>query len=271
MLQRRTGTPRRGAATQRTIAGQQSRPVLTRALAVIEAIAGVKQPVALVDLARRVALPPATVYRLCQRLEEDGYIVREGGSRRYAPGARLMRLGIAIMRAGGASSVRHDVLKALVERIGETCNLTMLAGSDVLYLDRVETRWPLRLSLEPGSRVPLHCTASGKLFLAFLPKPARNTLLDALPMPAHTPRSLTDRLSLERDLNRIARRGYSTDDEEFLAGLIAVAVPVTDSSGTVIAAVACHAPVARLNLKSAVAAVPLLTAAAAKISATFVE
>ena len=263
------GSRRKQLAEQRSEAGRHSRPAVTRALGLLEALAAIEGPASLIELARHLDVPQATAFRLCQRLEDEGYLVREGGTRKYAVSARLTRLGIGILRSTGPMSARHAILADLVEGVGETCNLTALAGAEVLYLDRVETRWPLRLMLEPGSRVPMHCTASGKLLLASLPKPTRQQILKTLMLTPNTANSITNRADLDRELQRIARRGYSTDNEEFLAGLIAVAVPIKDERGRTFAAVACHAPVARLDLKSAIALVPALQTAAAKLAKTF--
>lgn len=254
---------------QRSDAGRRSRPAVTRALQVLEALAATDGPASLTDVAKVLDLPQATAFRLCQRLEDEGYLTRDGSTRKYTIGARLMRLGLDIVRRSGALSSRHKILSELVDAIGETCNLTTLVGTEVLYLDRVETRWPLRLALEPGSRVPLHCTSSGKLLLASLPKPARQQLVKSLTLTANTPNTLTNRGDLERELQRIARRGFSTDNEEFLVGLIAVAVPIKDRRGKTFAAVACHAPIARLSLKEATALAPVLQAAAAKLAQSF--
>ena len=260
--------PRRGFAQQKE-AGQRNRPAVGRSLQILEAMAALDGPASLADLTRALDLPQATTFRLCQRLEEDGYIVRDGGTRKFTIGARLMRLGLDIIRNSGPLSIRRKILSDLVETVGETCNLTTLAGTEVLYLDRVETRWPLRLSLEPGSRVPLHCTSSGKLLLASLPKPRQQQFLKALTLTANTPSTITDATELNRELQRIARRGFSTDNEEFLVGLVAVAVPVKDSGGKTCAAIACHAPVSRLSMKDAIALAPVLKAAAAKLGQTF--
>lgn len=242
---------------------------MARTLALIAAAAAIGRPASLNELAGAVEMPTATAFRLCQRLEESGYLVRETGSRRYTLGVLLMRLGLDIVRASGPLSARHAIMAELVEQIGETCNLTTLAGTDVLYLDRVETRWPLRLALEPGSRVPIHCTASGKLFLAFMPEELRESILAALPLVAHTDNTIVDARELRRDLQRIVKRGYSTDNEEFLAGLVAVAVPVRDRKGVVFAAVATHSPAARMDLRQLTAELPRLTATAARLARTF--
>src|SRR5690606_27382520 len=104
---------------------------------------------------------------------------------------------------------RHRILESVVEEIGETVNCTMLDGSDVVYLDRVETAWPLRLHLQPGSRVPLHCTASGKLFLAHLTKRARDKLVGAGPLLRYTEHTITDPLKFEKELARIRKDDWS--------------------------------------------------------------
>ena len=254
---------------QREEAGQQPRPVLTRALNVLETVAGTNGAMALTEIAAQLSLPQATAFRLCQRLETDGYLVRTNGSRKYSIGARLMRLGLDIVRIGGPTSRRHKILQELVEEIGETCNLTALANTEVVYLDRVETRWPLRLALEPGSRVPLHCTSSGKLFLAFMPPQVQAKMLKTMKLIALTPKTIVDPADLAKELKKIVRAGFSTDNEEFLTGLNCVAVPVKDRQGTTIAAVACHAPIVRVDKRRALELVPYLQKAAAKLGETF--
>lgn len=254
---------------QRREASLKTRPTTGRSLRLLETLSALGRPATLKELAAVQGIAPATAFRLCRRLEEEGYLVREVGSRRYAIGVRLMQLGLDILRASGPSSARNAILTDLVDAIGETCNFTALVGTEVLYLDRVETRWPLRLALEPGSRVPIHCTASGKLFLAYMPEELREQVLATLSLPASTPNTLTNRAELLRDLRKIARRGFSTDAEEFLVGLVAVAVPVRDERGQVFAALACHAPLARVDLKGLIAQVSRLEAAAEKIARTF--
>jgi hypothetical protein len=136
----------------------------------------------------------------------------------------------------------------------------------VLYLDRVEAQWPLRLTLDVGSHVPLHCTASGKLFLALMPKTARDALIDRLPLERMTANTITKADALRAECDEIAKRGYSRDREEFIAGLVAVAVPVRDAAGEVRAALAVHAPTARMSMEDAVKRIDALKAAAGKMS-----
>lgn len=241
--------------------------VVMRALHLIETVAAAERPLTLPELCALLDLPKATTHRLCQQLEQNGFIVREPGGRRYTPGARLLRISFNTLRSG-LTAERHQILSALVDAIGETCNFTTLSGHEVLYLDRVESRWPLRLHFDIGSRVPAHCTASGKLMLAAMKGPERKRVIDAIGLPAYTPHTITSRAAFEAELNKIAQQGYSLDREEFLLGMAAIAVPVTDGNGAVIAAVACHAPSVRFNPEQAKEYLPQLRQAARKLSDT---
>lgn len=247
--------------------GRESGSAVFRVLDLLQTVASSDRALTLAELCAKLDLPKPTMHRLCQRMENEGYLMREPGGRHYGVGPKLLRMGLDVVRSG-ISAERRAVLESLVEAIGETCNFTTLAGHEVLYLDRVEARWPLRLHLEPGSRVPLHCTASGKLFLAAMPPDRCRRLLDAIQLLEMTPRTITDRAGLEAELAAIREQGYSLDREEFLIGLIAIAVPVKDRGGRTFAAIACHAPVARLSLAQAEAHLPILKQASERLATT---
>jgi len=116
--------------------------------------------------------------------------------------------------------------------------------------------------------VPIHCTASGKLFLAMMEPERRRRLLDTLNLSALTEKTITSRSRLETELAETASRGYGTDDEEFILGLVAIAVPVTDAKGRLVGAVALHAAKARLDLTQALQYLPRLRGAALDIGRT---
>ena len=151
---------------------------------------------------------------------------REPGSSRYVPGVRLERLGLDIVAASMSRAPRHAILESLSQQIGETCNFGVMAGSHVVYLDRVELAWPFGLRFERGSHVPLHCTSMGKLFLSTLPAHRRALMLRSIPLYRYTENTITDVGRLEEELEKIRSTEVSTDDQEFLAGVVCVAVPV---------------------------------------------
>jgi DNA-binding IclR family transcriptional regulator len=144
-------------------------------------------------------------------------------------------------------------------------------GSEMVYLDRVEAEWPLRTQLPIGTRVPLHCTASGKLYLSSLSATQQHRLVGALPLERHTPKTITDTKDLLAELERIRDNGIGTDDEEFIEGMTAVAVPLLDNKGRVVGTLACHAPSVRMNIEAALGHVPVLRQAAEMLSAERAE
>lgn len=246
-------------------------PATLRAISLIEALVAAERPASLAELTEAARLPKPTLYRMLGMLESAGLVSREPGSRRYAPGPRLASLGRNVMLNGSLRAERHAILARLVEEIGETCNFTMLDGPEVVYLDRVEAAWPLRMILSSGSHVPLHCTASGKLLLALLPKASRERLLDHLALARYTDTTMTERKRLAGELARIRRERYATDNEEFHAGLVCVAVPVTDRRKRTCAAIAVQAPVSRMPLTRALDHLQELRRAAEAMAATFAD
>ena len=154
-----------------------------------------------------LGLPKPTAHRIVRMLEGEGLLQREPGSSRYVPGARLERLGLDIVAASMSRAPRHAILEALSQQIGETCNFGVMAGSHVVYLDRVESAWPFGLRFERGSHVPLHCTSMGKLFLSLLPAHKRALMLRSIPLYRYTEHTITDVDRLEEELGRIRSVG----------------------------------------------------------------
>ena len=200
-------------------------PVL-RLFALLEHMASRDERHTLQGLVEATGLPKPTLHRMLQQLETAGLLQREGDGRHWGSGARLRRLAENLLLHSSLHGARHQVLRRLVDEVGESCNITALSGGEVIYLDRVETAAPLRFHLQPGSRVPVHCSASGKIFLAQMTPAQRRRLLGAVALEACTPRTVTDTDALEQELQRIKREGCAFDNEEFLPGLVCAAVPV---------------------------------------------
>jgi IclR family transcriptional regulator, acetate operon repressor len=236
-----------------------------RSLRLLSLLSGASRALTLAELSQQLGLPKATTHRLCMQLLATGFLARDVDERSFAVGPALRRLALDALNHGTVRGLRHEVLSALVAEVGETCNFTTRDGASVLYLDRVEAPWPWRLTLDVGTHVPLHCTASGKLFLAHLPADERDALLGQLPLSRLTANTLTSRRALRGECDAIAVQGYALDREEFIAGLIAVAVPVRDDKGVVRAAMAVHGPVARMSVDDTLARLPALQAAAARM------
>lgn len=237
-----------------------------RLFALLELVASKDQLFSLQGLVEQTGLPKPTLHRMLQQLETAGLLQRSGDARHYGSGLRLRRLAENLLLNDIHHGARHAVLRRLVDEVGESCNLTALSGSEVVYLDRVETAAPLRFYLHPGSRVPAHCSASGKVFLAGMTPAQRRRLLAHAPLEACTPRTLTDFAALEQEARRVKRLGYAVDNEEFLHGLLCVAVGVPAAAGRANLCVAVQAPVIRLPLERATEMLPALQRAARALS-----
>ncbi|PZX34428.1 IclR family transcriptional regulator [Cupriavidus phytorum] len=238
-----------------------------RLFGLLEVIAEKDQSFNLQALVEETGLPKPTLHRMLQQLEAAGLIQRNGDGRQYGTGLRLRRLAENLLLNSTSHGARHMVLRRLVEEVGESCNLTAFSGGEVLYLDRVETAAPLRFYLHPGSRVPAHCSATGKLFLAQLAPAQRQRLLANVELERYTQNTLTDHGQLEAELERVKRDGYAMDDEEFLPGLvcIGVLVPAADGGKSNLG-LALQAPVMRVSRDKAVQLLPALQRAAAALA-----
>ncbi|MFA5521819.1 MAG: IclR family transcriptional regulator [Castellaniella sp.] len=239
-----------------------------RALRLVEMLSRASLPMTLSQLAHRLDLPKSSVMRLLGELEAMSYVVRTPGSRAYVTGPRAHALGLSVVQGPALLRACQSVLERLVALIGETCNLNMLSGDAVQYLARVESPGHLRLQLrmDIGSRVPLHCTASGKLFLAFTPQPRYGQLLSRLVLERMGPKTIISHAALESALHWVRSREIGIDDEEFVVGMVAVAVPVRNPQGDVIAALACHAPTAQASLENLISHVGPMRIAADQIA-----
>ncbi|WP_414220041.1 IclR family transcriptional regulator [Cupriavidus necator] len=239
-----------------------------RLFGLLEVIAEKDQAFNLQALVEETGLPKPTLHRMLQQLEAAGLIQRNGDGRQYGTGLRLRRLAENLLLNSTSHGARHMVLRRLVEEVGESCNLTAFSGGEVLYLDRVETAAPLRFYLHPGSRVPAHCSATGKLFLAQLAPAQRQRLLGHVELERYTQNTLTDHAQLEAELERVKRDGYAMDDEEFLPGLICIGVlvPATDGGKSNLG-LALQAPVMRVTRDKALQLLPALQRAAGALAA----
>ncbi len=245
--------------------GKGGTSVFARSFGVLEYVVRIGRPVLPVEIADHLDLPKPTVYRMIEQFEALGFLYRPFSSRRISVGPRLNDLAFDILRYSVQYAPRRQILQGLVDEVGETCNIGTLEGGQIVYFDRVEaTRWPLRLNFHIGSRVPLHCTAIGKLFLAFLPDAKRAGLLKRLDFVPHTAQTLTTPAALEDELVRIRHERLSVDREEYLAGVVCIAAPVFNARGEITAGVAIQAPAARMPVSDAYRhRVPLIAAARA--------
>jgi DNA-binding IclR family transcriptional regulator len=234
-----------------------------RVLSILETVAKSSTPMTATEINTELKLPKPTIHRLCTMLENQGYLQPRLDGRGFLPGRRLSTMAMGIFSNNDHwRTERHGILQRLSEKVGETCNISIADGSQMVYFDRVETHWPLRIQLKKNDRVPIYCTASGKLFLNNLPSTKRSRLLAKIHFQQFTTNTLTDVVRLKDELKRLAQLDIGIDNEEFMQGMVAVAVPLRSEDGAFYGALAMHAPSARMSMDEAISHIPKLKAAA---------
>ena len=241
-------------------------PTNLRLLVLLEEVAKAGVPVTPSAIKDQLNLPKPTLHRLFHTAEEAGYLQRDIDGRSYSPGPRLRRLAVNTVSSQRVRMVRLTILSRVAEEIGETCNIATPDRDGMTYLDRVETHWPLRIQLPVGSQVPFHCTASGKMYLSSLRNSYLDRFLNSVTLGRHAPGTTTDKNELRAELEATRKRGYSTDNEEFMEGMAAVAVPILDPQGRLVSTLSVHAPLQRLALNDLVNRVEILKSAANELS-----
>ncbi|MEH6458249.1 MAG: IclR family transcriptional regulator [Cocleimonas sp.] len=242
---------------------------LLRGLAIMDAVANSSRPLSIADLVIELGLAKPTVHRIASQLEEESYLQRNPSDKRFVIGNKLKEFSTNILSNSSIGAPRRAILEALSNETGETCNCTMLDGYHTVYFDRVECNWPIKINLHPGSRLPLHATASGKLFLAYMKKGDRNRILNAAPLKASTEHTLTSEEELKEQLKSIKKQGIAFDNEEFIDGMVAIAVPVFDSKNRICFTLAVHAPTSRQTIESLSTYIPSLHHAADALAESY--
>lgn len=242
-------------------------PTNLRLLLILEEVARRGVSVKPSDLIEALGLAKPTIHRLLQTAEAEGFLQRDLDGRSYGPGHRLRLLSVNTMSSEHLRTARLAILRSVAETVGETCNLAIPDREGMIYLDRVETKWPLRIQLPVGTQVPFHCTASGKMYLSTLRQRKLDGFLSAGHLQPQTERSLTDPKALRSEIRRISENSYSTDDEEFMTGMTALAVPVQDGQGRLVGTLSVHAPTQRHDVNSLMSFLGILQKGSKQLSA----
>lgn len=236
-----------------------------RLLAIMEEVARAGVPVSPSALSDALGLPTATIHRLLSTAEDEGLLQRDVDGRSYGPGRRMRQLAANTLSSQRMRTERLLVMKALAETVEETCNLAAPGRYGMIYLDRVETHWPLRIQLPVGSQVPFHCTATGKMYLSSLRSDKLSRLMKWLELKRRTAHTITGQDQLRAELATTRERGFATDNQEFMDGMSAIAVPIKDTEGRLLSTLSIHAPHQRHSVNSLMDQLPKLREAALRI------
>jgi IclR family transcriptional regulator, KDG regulon repressor len=252
-----------GASTAE-LAAESASSTVRKALAIVSAFSYGEPVLGVSELARRLGYGKSTVHRILTTLREEGFVERTPDDR-YRLSLRLYEIGQQVAVSTELRELAHVALERLRNETGETAHLAVLAGADVVYLDRLESPHMLRVFTKLGRRRAAHATSSGKCLLAF-GSPADVQAAIAGGLPRLGPRTAITKASLTRILTEVRSKGYATSVEESAPGVASVGAPVFDGTGSCVAAVSVAGPTARLSDENLDRAIRLVIAAAADVS-----
>jgi IclR family pca regulon transcriptional regulator len=244
---------------------------LERGLAILSCFTPKRPVLGIADIADELGMSRSTTHRYVITLVALGYL-EQGASRKYRLGLRVTNLGMSALNSTGLREHAHPYLEELRQRTSYTTSLAVLDGTEVLYIDRVRSfrrgQGRVDLDLHPGSRLPAHATAMGKMLLANLPEPEQRELLGSMKLAKRGPNTITSKKALRDELDEVREEGFAVNDEELAPNLYAIAAPVRNEGREVVAAVNVAAHSSVISLEEMVDALsPHLLSTADRISA----
>ncbi len=244
---------------------------LERGLAILSCFTPARPVLGIADIADELGMSRSTTHRYVITLVALGYL-EQGASRKYRLGLRVTDLGMSALNSTGIREHARPFLEELRQRTSYTASLAVLDGAEILYVDRApsfrRSRAVAGPSVQPGSRLPAHCTAMGKLLLANLPEPEQRQLVAEIKLAKRGPNTITSKRALRDELAEIAASSFAVNDQELAKDLIAIAAPVRNEAREVVAAAGLAANTAAISVEELVDALgPHLVSTADRISA----
>jgi IclR family acetate operon transcriptional repressor len=201
----------------------------------------------LTDISLSVGLPSATAYRILATLQKQGFADFDDITQEWMIGVEAFRTGAAFLRRTTLQEVSQPVLRGLMEQTGETANLAVPHGGEVVFIGQRETPNPIRAFFHPGTRTPMHASGTGKAILAEMGRDELARLLAKQGLARFTANTLTDPARLFEDLAETRARGYSFDDQERFDGMSCTGAVIRDATGAVVAGISVSGPSARFT------------------------
>lgn len=214
---------------------------------ILDVLADAQRPLTPSEINQVLDWPKQTVHRLCKSMVEEGFLIYDAAGKRLQPSAKLRTIAGGLVASDWRSTAIHQLLERVSAEVQETVNFVVPEQPGMIYRDRVQYNWAIQVNLPVGTHVPFHCTASGKTYLASMTPKARERLLDSLDLQQLTANT-HDKASLLAEVKEVKKRGYAIDNEEFMQGMVAMAVPIFDPRGHYHGAMAFHGPTIRLNV-----------------------
>ena len=198
-------------------------------------------------ISHKLNIPLATVYRHIETLCDERYLVA-GNSKKYIPGPKIRNIILQSLPYEPNFTLRRSYLRKLTEEIKETVSLSVPIGTKLVYFDRIEFHWPMQLNLEAGDHLPLHASASGKLYLSSIKKDNALEIFKNIKTPKTAKNTITEIDKFKKELNKINKQGYAFDDEEWFNGMVGISLPITNFKNELCFCLSTHTAKSRKNI-----------------------
>ena len=221
---------------------------IDKVLDLLEFLSANQQETGITEISKKLHMGLSTVHRILTTLKSRGYVIQNQQTTKYRLGIRLFELGCAVQSTKRLVEITKPYLRQLSQNTNETANLAILEGKEVIYLDTIESSEILRTEIMPGTRTPAHCTALGKVLLAFISdREFENLYKSAEPLSSLTSKSISSLEELKKNLKKVKKQGYAFDREEYKIGINCIGVPIFGRNG-VIAAISITGPASRFTI-----------------------
>ena len=222
--------------------------VLDKSLFVLETLHKQGSAMSMTEISEKLRIYPSTIHRILDTLRHWGYVEQDPNTQKYRIGLKILELGMTKFHQMDIVKESFPYLKKLAKQCNETVHLGILEDGKVLYLAKEESSQNIRMVSQVGRRAPVHCTALGKVLLAYLPKKERERILKKMGLPHFTEKTITDKKELEKEIYHVREKGFAIDRGEYEKDVCCIAAPIRNYQGKVMAAISISGPSFRINI-----------------------
>ncbi|MDC3355380.1 IclR family transcriptional regulator [Candidatus Pelagibacter sp.] len=215
-------------------------------------------------ISHKLEIPLATVYRHIETLCDERFLIASS-NKKYIPGPKIRSIILHSLPYEPNFTLRRSYLRKLTADIKETVSLSVPIGTKLVYFDRIEFHWPMQLNLEAGDHLPLHASASGKLYLSSIKKEDALQIFNNIKTPTSAKNTITEISQFKKELSKIKKQGYAFDDEEWFNGMVGLSLPITNSNNELCFCLSTHTAKSRKNIDGLKKILPLMLSAAANL------
>ena len=212
-------------------------------------------------ISHKLKIPLPTIYRHIETLCEEKYLVASS-SKKYLPGPKIRNIILKSLPYEPNFTLRRSYLRKLTNDIEETVSLSMPIGTKLVYFDRIEFHWPMQLNLEAGDHLPLHASASRKLYLSSIVEDKVIQIFKNIKTPKNAKNTITDISNFKKELRKIKNQGYAFDNEEWFNGMAGISVPIFNSKNELCFCLSTHTAKSRKDINDLKKILPIMLTSA---------